>query len=69
MARKETKIPMNLLTVEQLAHEHQELERRLENLNRRGYLTPSEQIERKTIQKLKLLKKDQIAILTRQAHA
>ena len=69
MARKDIESALSVISVEQLLNEHQELERRLENLDRHGYLTPAEQIERKTIQKLKLLKKDQIAILTRQANA
>jgi uncharacterized protein YdcH (DUF465 family) len=40
--------------------EHIEFERRLEELNRRIYLTPAEEIERKRIQKLKLAGRDHI---------
>lgn len=57
------------VTIDSLREEHQALEDRLTELNSRPYLTPSEQAEKQTIKKLKLLKKDQIAILTREAHA
>ncbi|MBI3072948.1 MAG: YdcH family protein [Deltaproteobacteria bacterium] len=51
------------VNVDQLRAEHSDLERKLEELNAHIYLTPEEQIERKRIQKLKLLKKDQIQML------
>jgi hypothetical protein len=51
------------VNVDQLRAEHSDLERKLEELNSHIYLTPEEQIERKRIQKLKLLKKDQIQML------
>ncbi len=45
---------------------HQEFERKLEEMNRRLYLTPEEEIDRKKIQKLKLAGRDQIeAILAK----
>ena len=45
---------------------HQEFERKLEEMNRRLYLTPEEEIDRKKIQKLKLAGRDQIeAILSK----
>ena len=47
-----------------LQQEHSELQARLEALDNRLYLTPQEEFERKTIQKLKLQKKDRIAALT-----
>ena len=47
-----------------LQQEHSELQARLQELDNRLYLTPQEEFERKTIQKLKLQKKDQIAALT-----
>ena len=50
--------------VERLEREHRELKARLSELNSRLYLSPEEEIERKTIQKLKLAKKDRIAILS-----
>jgi hypothetical protein len=40
--------------------EHVEFERQLEDLNRRVYLTPAEELERRRIQKLKLAGRDQI---------
>jgi uncharacterized protein YdcH (DUF465 family) len=43
-----------------LWQEHLEFEEQLEVFNRRVYLTPSEELERKTIQKKKLRGKDQI---------
>lgn len=46
--------------------EHEQFERRLEELNRRLYLTPEEELERKKVQKLKLAGRDRIeAILSR----
>lgn len=45
--------------------EHAEFERQLAELNRRLYLTPEEEVERKRIQKLKLSGRDKIeAILS-----
>ncbi len=40
--------------------EHQEFERRLEEFNRRPYLTAEETLERKRLQKLKLAGRDKI---------
>ena len=46
--------------------EHWEFERKLAELNRRLYLTPEEELERKRIQKLKLAGRDRIeAILAK----
>jgi len=46
--------------------EHEEFERQLEAMNRRLYLTPEEETERKKIQKLKLAGRDRIeAILSK----
>ena len=48
--------------------EHTAFEQRLEALNSYRYLTPPEQIERKNLQKLKLVRKDEMAqILARYA--
>ena len=44
----------------QLREEHQDLERRLEDLNGLVYLTPAEQVEEARIKKRKLQKKDRI---------
>jgi uncharacterized protein YdcH (DUF465 family) len=40
--------------------EHEEFERRLEEFNRRPYLTAAETVERKRLQKLKLAGRDRI---------
>lgn len=40
--------------------EHEDYERRLEEFNRRPYLTAAESIERKRLQKLKLAGRDKI---------
>jgi uncharacterized protein YdcH (DUF465 family) len=49
-----------------LMEEHKELEERLEIFNQKPFLTPEEEVERKKIQKLKLLGKDQMeAILSK----
>jgi uncharacterized protein YdcH (DUF465 family) len=44
-----------------LVHEHRMLDEKLKELDRKVYLTPDEEMERKRLQKLKLAKKDQIA--------
>jgi hypothetical protein len=46
-----------------LRREHGELKARLSELNGRLYLSTEEEVERKTIQKLKLQRKDRIAAL------
>jgi uncharacterized protein len=52
--------------VAQLRAEHLELEKRLSELNSHLSLTPEELVEKKRIQKMKLLKKDAIqALLSR----
>jgi uncharacterized protein YdcH (DUF465 family) len=40
--------------------EHRELEARLDEMNRRPYLTPEETVERKRLQKMKLAGRDKI---------
>ena len=40
--------------------EHRKFESALENFNKRLYLTPAEEVEKKKLQKLKLLSKDKI---------
>ena len=61
---------VKLLTTEseefrKLGDEHTTLEQLLSEFNERVYLTPDEEMERKRIQKLKLLKKDRMAELLR----
>lgn len=48
-----------------LLEEHQDLERQLEEFNRRRYLTPNQEVERKVIQKKKLMKKDRMQAILR----
>jgi uncharacterized protein YdcH (DUF465 family) len=55
-----------------LTEEHRDLEELLEKIDSKRYLTPEEEVERKKIQKQKLLKKDKMAALVREykkAHA
>ncbi|MBP1720872.1 MAG: hypothetical protein H6Q50_384 [Deltaproteobacteria bacterium] len=40
--------------------EHRKFESALENFNKRLYLTPAEEMEKKKMQKMKLLSKDKI---------
>lgn len=49
-----------------LAEEHRSLDNMLIEMDRKPYLTPDEEIERKRIQKLKLNKKDRMAELIRE---
>jgi hypothetical protein len=53
----------------QLRAEHLQLDKRLKKLNTHLSLTPDEQLEKKEIQKLKLLKKDQMNALENQTKA
>ncbi|MGB7630721.1 MAG: DUF465 domain-containing protein [Candidatus Deferrimicrobium sp.] len=44
-----------------LVEEHRLLDEKLKELDRKVYLLPDEEVERKRLQKLKLAKKDKIA--------
>ena len=44
-----------------LVQEHRMLDEKLKEFEKKVYLTPDEEVERKRLQKLKLAKKDQIA--------
>ena len=50
-----------------LYEEHRKYEKQLEELDKAHYLTPEQELQRKTIQKLKLSGKDQMSQLVRQA--
>lgn len=52
--------------LESLYHEHQEFERQLEKYNNKPYLTPGEELERKTLQKKKLKGRDLIEGILRE---
>jgi hypothetical protein len=50
-------------TVEKLREEHADLNARIDELNARKFLSPAEEYEMMRLRKLKLHKKDQIALL------
>lgn len=50
----------------ELETEHARLDNALDEMNRRKHLTPEEEMERKTLQKKKLIKKDRMARLVRE---
>jgi hypothetical protein len=52
-------------TYEELQNQHQVHERRLEELKQKAWLTPDEELEEKTLKKLKLRIKDQMVHLSR----
>jgi len=54
-------------TFEELRLQHENHERRLEELRRRSWLTPDEEMEEKRLKKLKLYLKDQMETLRRTA--
>jgi hypothetical protein len=54
-------------TYEELRQQHQTHEERLEELNKKAWLTPDEELEAKRLKKLKLHLKDQMARLRRAA--
>jgi uncharacterized protein YdcH (DUF465 family) len=49
-----------------LSEEHRNLDGLLEEIDSKRYLTPEEEVDRKKIQKQKLLKKDRMAELIRE---
>lgn len=49
-----------------LAEEHQALELQLEELNKLRYLTSDQEVERKNLQKQKLMKKDRMIAILRE---
>ncbi len=49
-----------------LTEEHRNLDGLLIEIDNKRYLTPEEEVERKRIQKLKLLRKDRMAELVRE---
>ena len=64
MSQKEEELKKKLMEenpeFRTLAEEHEDFERILEEFNRKPYLTPAEEIERKNIQKQKLKGKDRM---------
>ena len=54
-------------TLEELARQHQGHEKRLDELNKKAWLTPEEELESKQLKKLKLRLKDEMESLRRAA--
>lgn len=67
MAGFREQVEQGMPTLEDLQHQHQGHERRLEELKQKPWLSPEEEFEEKTLKKLKLHLKDQIAQLQRAA--
>ena len=60
MSPDQEQVEQRSLTIENLQLEHQDHERRLEELRSRTFLTPDEEMEEKRLKKLKLYLKDQM---------
>jgi hypothetical protein len=67
MSPNQEQVEPKSLTIEELQLEHQGHERRLEELRRRTFLTPDEEMEEKRLKKLKLHLKDEMERLRRTA--
>jgi hypothetical protein len=67
MASDHQQVEQEGLSYEQLRVEHQTHEKRLEELNKKAWLTPDEELEAKRLKKLKLHLKDQMENLRRSA--
>ena len=65
MAPKQPRVERDDLDYERLRLEHQTHEKRLEELNKKAWLTPEEELEAKQLKKLKLRLKDQMEQLRR----
>ena len=67
MSANQEQVEQSSLTIEDLQIQHQDHERRLEELRGRAFLTPDEEIEEKRLKKLKLHLKDEMERLRRTA--
>jgi len=67
MSANQERVEPRSLTIKDLQLQHQDHERRLEELRSRTFLTPDEQMEEKRLKKLKLHLKDEMERLRRMA--
>ena len=67
MSPNQEQVEHKSVTIEELQLQHQDHERRLEELRSRTWLTPEEEMEEKRLKKLKLHLKDQMERLRRSA--
>ena len=67
MSANQEQVEQGSFTIEELQLQHQDHERRLEELRSKAFLTPDEEIEEKRLKKLKLYLKDQMERLRRTA--
>jgi len=49
--------------ITQLHDEHQTLKERINSMRGKRYLSPEEELEKRTLQKMKLMKKDTLSLL------
>ena len=67
MASDHQQVERESLSYEQLQVEHESHEKRLDELNKKAWLTPDEEMEAKRLKKLKLHVKDRMEHLRRSA--
>ena len=65
MTADQQRVERDDTTYEKLRREHQTHEKRLDELNKKAWLTPDEELEAKQLKKLKLHLKDQMEHLRR----
>lgn len=60
---------LHVARLEHAEHRHRELEGRIQELKRKAWLSPAEQVEITRLKKMKLQAKDEIATLSTRARA